>query len=91
MVQLLVQRQRFDVVEKVVTSEGNTGNCPLDRGTCSCDLSADPDCRKLSDRLLGVKDLIGVSTTGGGVVDEMISGDGDSTTGMSTYDDCAVP
>ena len=40
---------------------------------------------KLSDQLLGIRDLTGASTTGGGVVDdERMSGDSDSTTGIST-------
>ena len=38
----------------------------------------------MNERLLGVSDLVGVSTTGHGEAEEMISGDKDSTTGMST-------
>ena len=52
---------------------------PWIRAHGSCGRSADPDCIKLSDRLLGVKDLTSASMTGGGVDDEMISGDNDST------------
>ena len=34
------------------------------------------------DQLLGVIDLNGVPMTGGGVADDMMTGDNDSTTGM---------
>ena len=44
-----------------------------------------PVWRKLSEQLLGVSDLTGVSATGsGGVAEDKISGDNDSTTGIST-------
>ena len=47
--------------------------------------SPGPVWRKLSERLSGVSDLTGVSTTGsGGVAEDKMSGDNDSTTGTST-------
>ena len=53
--------------------------------TCTCGCSTGPVWRKLSERLFGVSDLTGVSMTGGGgVAEDRMSGDNDSTTGIST-------
>ena len=57
----------------------------LDCRTYTCESSTGPVWRKLSERLFGVSDLTGASKTGGGgVAEDRMSGDNDSTTGIST-------